>query len=173
MRPVDIPTVEDSSINALMAREVLTRANAMNRSPVVEDGAEALRFLRQGGRYATAPRPDLILLDLSLPRINGREFLAGVKSDASLKLIPVVVLTTSAAEEDVLKAYGLHANCYITKPGGFPNLSIAITSMPDFWLPVVSLPPRSAAHVRQDSMRIGPGGDESPPPGGASPRVPG
>ncbi len=167
MRPVDILMVEDSSIDALRAREVLTRANPMNRSPVVEDGAEAPRLLRQEGRHATAPRPDLILLDLNLPRLDGREVLAEVKNDEGLKLIPVVVLSTSAAVEDLLKTYRLPANCCITKPVGFPKLSQAIKSMHDFWFAVVSLPPPSVKHVRQNSLRTSPGGEESPPPGGA------
>lgn len=111
-----------------------------NRLWVVEDGVEALDFLRRQGRHADAPRPDLILLDLNLPRKDGRQVLKEIKNDDSLKRIPVVVLTTSKSEEDVLRAYNLHANCYITKPVDFNRFMEVVKSIENFWLTVVRLP---------------------------------
>jgi two-component system, chemotaxis family, response regulator Rcp1 len=111
-----------------------------NRLSVVEDGVEAMEFLRRQGRHANAPRPDLILLDLNLPRKDGRQVLKEVKADDSLKRIPVVILTTSKNEEDVLRAYDLHANCYITKPVDFNRFMEVVKSVEEFWLTVVRLP---------------------------------
>jgi two-component system response regulator len=108
---------------------------------VVEDGVAAMAFLRQAGKYAGAPRPDLILLDLNLPGKDGREVLAEIKTDERLKHIPVVILTTSRDEQDVLKAYGLHANCYITKPVDFGQFLEVVKSIEHFWVTVVTLPP--------------------------------
>ena len=111
-----------------------------NRLSVVGDGVEALKFLRREGKYTDAPRPDLILLDLNLPKKDGREVLADIKADESLRRIPVVVLTTSQAEQDILKAYNLHANCYITKPVDLEQFIKVVKSIEDFWLTVVKLP---------------------------------
>jgi two-component system response regulator len=108
----------------------------------VEDGAAALAFLRRQGQYAMSPRPDIILLDLNLPRKSGQEVLAEMKADEDLKSIPVVILTTSKAEEDVIKTYGLHANCYITKPVGFTSFVEVVHAIENFWFGVVTLPPR-------------------------------
>jgi len=139
--PIVILMVEDSPTDVLITREALNHAKVINNLHVVEDGVEAMAFLRKEGKYANAPRPDLILLDLNLPRKNGQEVLAEVKGDESLKLIPVVVLTTSKAEEDIVKAYGLHANCYITKPVDFANFAEVVRSIREFWFAVVTLPP--------------------------------
>jgi two-component system response regulator len=138
--PAEILLVEDSPSDVLMTREALQSAKVLNNLHVVEDGVEGLAFLRQEGKYADAPRPHLVLLDLNLPRKTGREVLAEIKSDPKLRFIPVVVLTTSKAEEDVLQSYGLHANCYVTKPVDFEAFSIVIRSIEKFWFTVVTLP---------------------------------
>jgi two-component system response regulator len=114
----------------------------LNNLHVTGDGVEALAFLRRQGRYAGSPEPDLILLDLNLPKKDGREVLAEIKDDTRLKAIPVVILTTSKAEEDVVKAYGLHANCYITKPVDFFRFTDVVQSIEHFWFSVVTLPPK-------------------------------
>ncbi|MFN8595169.1 MAG: response regulator [Anaerolineae bacterium] len=139
-RIIDILLVEDSPADVLITREALAEAKLLNTIHVVENGVEALEFLHQQGQYATVPRPDLILLDLNLPRKNGREVLAEIKADERLKSIPVVVLTTSRAEEDVLKSYNLHANCYVVKPVEFDNFVKAVQSIRQFWFTVVTLP---------------------------------
>jgi CheY-like chemotaxis protein len=130
--------VEDSPSDVLMVREAL--AKLLNRLHVVEDGVEAMAFLNRRGKYAGAARPDLILLDLNLPKMDGRQVLAEIKDHPELKTIPVVVLTTSSAEEDVLKSYGLHANCYVTKPVEFQKFTAVIRSLANFWFTVVTLP---------------------------------
>jgi len=140
--PIEILMVEDSPSDALLAREALTQAKVWNRLHVVEDGVEALAFLRCEGLYAHAPRPHLILLDINLPRKDGREVLAEIKADVDLRTIPVVVLTTSKAENDILKAYGLHANCYIVKPVDFQQFIEVVQSIEHFWFTVVALPYR-------------------------------
>lgn len=140
-RPIEILLVEDSDADVLMTREALSFSKVLNALHVVQDGVEAMEFLRRGGRYAGVPRPDLILLDLNLPRKDGREVLAELKGDKRLSLIPVVVLTTSRAEEDVLRAYGLHAACYVTKPVDFPSFAQVVQSIEMFWFSVVTLPP--------------------------------
>ena len=140
LRPINILLVEDSPTDVLITREALESAKVINNLQVAEDGVEALAILRREGRYAQTPRPDLILLDLNLPRKNGQEVLQEVKNDPNLKMIPVVVLTTSKAEEDVLKAYGHHANCYITKPVDFVEFAGVIKSIERFWFAVVTLP---------------------------------
>jgi CheY-like chemotaxis protein len=122
--------------------EALKEGKVSNRLSVAYDGVEALAFLRREGKYAEAPRPDLILLDLNLPRKDGREVLAEIKKDESLRRIPVVVLTTSKAEEDVLRSYDLHASCYITKPVDLDQFINVVKSIDDFWLSVVKLPPQ-------------------------------
>jgi len=136
--------VEDSPIDVLMAREALQQAKVLNNLSVTENGVEALAFLRRENQYAGAPRPDLILLDLNMPRKDGREVLQELKADPDLKYIPVVVLTTSKAEEDIVKSYGLHANCYITKPVDFERFVAVVQTIQDFWFTVVTLPPREA-----------------------------
>ena len=140
VRPIEILLVEDSPSDARLTIAALKNAKVGNRVSHVEDGVQALEFLRRQGRYAEAPRPDLIMLDLNLPRKDGREVLADLKSDPALKMIPVVVLTSSKAEEDVLKSYELHANCYITKPVDFTQFLEIVKSVQHFWLTVVALP---------------------------------
>jgi len=139
-RPIEILLVEDSSTDVLLAEEALELAKMRNNLSVVKDGVEAMAYLRKEGVYATVRRPDLILLDLNLPRKDGREVLAEVKADIHLKFIPVVVLTTSRAQEDVLRAYGLHANCYITKPVDFEQFINVVRAIDQFWFTVVTLP---------------------------------
>ncbi len=140
LKPIEILMVEDSPTDVLVTQEALEQAKVRNRLHVVEDGVEAMAFLRKEGQYAQAPRPDLILLDLNLPRKDGREVLADIKADERLKTIPVVILTTSHAEEDILKAYGLHANCYITKPVDFARFIEVVRAIEHFWFTVVTLP---------------------------------
>jgi len=142
-KPIEILMVEDSPSDCLITREALASAKVLNNLHVAGDGVEALAFLRRQGRYAGSPEPDLILLDLNLPRKDGREVLAEIKDDTRLKAIPVVILTTSKAEEDVVKAYGLHANCYITKPVDFFRFTDVVQSIEHFWFSVVTLPPKS------------------------------
>ena len=142
IRPVEILLVEDSPADVLMTREAFEQARLVNTLHVVDDGEQALAFLRQEGMYASSPRPDLILLDLNLPRKNGVEVLEEIKSDPQLQSIPVVILTTSHTEQDILSSYGLHANCYIVKPVGFEKFFKAIQSIQDFWFSVVTLPTR-------------------------------
>ena len=137
---VEILLVEDSPSDAEITIEALREAKVRNNLSIVEDGVEALEFLRRQGKYSEAPRPDLILLDLNLPRKDGREVLAEVKSDDNLKTIPVVVMTTSRAEQDVLQAYKYHANCYITKPVDFEQFLSVVHSIESFWLMLVTLP---------------------------------
>ena len=138
--PAEILLVEDSPTDVLMTREALKAAKVVNNLHVVEDGVEAMAFLRQQGKYAGSTRPHLVLLDLNLPKKSGREVLAEIKEDASLKVIPVVVLTTSSAEKDVLQSYGLHANCYITKPIDFGTFASVIQTIESFWFAIVTLP---------------------------------
>lgn len=140
VKPIELLLVEDSEPDVRLTMEALHEAKVKNRLWVVEDGVEALEFLRQQGRFADAPRPDLVLLDLNLPRKDGRQVLKEMKNDESLKRIPVVVLTTSKSEEDVFRAYDLHANCYITKPVDFHRFMEVVKSIEDFWLTVVTLP---------------------------------
>ena len=128
--------------DAEYAQEALKDGRVHNTMYVVEDGVEAMDFLHRQGKHANAPRPDIILLDLNLPRKDGREVLAEVKEDPKLKRIPVVILTTSTAEEDILKSYDLHANCYITKPVGLEQFLTVVKSINGFWLQVVTLPPK-------------------------------
>ena len=142
VRPIEILLVEDSPSDAEFTAEALKEAKVRNHLSLVEDGVQAMEFLRRQGRYTKAPRPDLIMLDLNLPRKDGREVLSELKADEKLKMIPVVVLTTSRAEEDVLRAYQLHANCYITKPVDFQQFLSVVRAIESFWLFVVTLPPR-------------------------------
>ena len=140
VKPIELLLVEDSEPDVRLTIEALREARVKNRLWVVEDGVEAIDFLRRQNRHADAPRPDLILLDLNLPRKDGRQVLKEIKADDSLKRIPVVVLTTSKSEEDVLRAYNLHANCYITKPVDFNRFMEVVKSIETFWLTVVRLP---------------------------------
>ncbi len=137
---VDILLVEDNAADVRLTEEALREGKVKTRLSVARDGVEALAFLRREGAFAQAPRPDLILLDLNLPRKDGREVLAEVKADAALRVIPVVVLTTSSAEADVSRSYSLHANCYITKPVDLEQFVSVVKSIDDFWLTVVRLP---------------------------------
>ncbi|GAA3438237.1 response regulator [Kutzneria kofuensis] len=137
---VDVLLVEDDPGDVLMTREAFEHHKLRNKLHVVADGVEALQFLRREGEYADAPRPGLVLLDLNLPRKDGREVLAEIKSDESLRSIPVVVLTTSEAEEDILRSYDLHANAYVTKPVDFDRFIDVIRQIDDFFVTVVKLP---------------------------------
>ncbi len=140
LRNVVILLVEDNPGDIRLTEEALKEGKVRNSLHVVMDGEEAMAFLRNEGEYTDAPRPDLILLDLNLPRKDGREVLAEIKDDDDLKCIPVVVLTTSQAEEDVARTYNLHANCYITKPVDLEQFLNVVRSIEDFWLSVVKLP---------------------------------
>jgi CheY-like chemotaxis protein len=139
---VEILLVEDNAGDVRLTREALKEGRIRNRLHVVSDGEHALRFLRKQDEYADAPRPDLILLDLNLPRLDGREVLTDIKNDPLLKQIPVVVLTSSRAEKDLLSAYDQHANCFITKPVGFEDFMEVVRSIESFWLSIVVLPPK-------------------------------
>jgi len=138
--PIEILLVEDNPGDARLTREALRDGKIYNNLYVVRDGVEAMAFLRKTGEYASAPRPDLILLDLNLPRKDGHEVLAEVKTDENLRRIPVVILTTSQAEEDIIKTYNLHVNCYITKPVDLDQFVKIVKSIEDFWLTIVKLP---------------------------------
>jgi two-component system, chemotaxis family, response regulator Rcp1 len=144
-RPIEIMMIEDSAGDVLLTREALKAAKVANHLNVASDGEQAMAFLRRQGSFADAPRPDLILLDLNLPRKDGREVLAEIRSDARLHLIPVVVLTSSKAEQDIVKMYELRANCYIVKPVDFQSLMEVVKSIECFWLTVVVLPPSGEA----------------------------
>ncbi len=141
-RQVEILLVEDDPGDVLMTREAFADYKLRNQLHVVNDGADALAFLRQEGEYEGKPRPDLVLLDLNLPRMDGREVLEAIKSDAELASIPVVVLTTSEAEDDVLRSYSLHANAYVTKPVDFERFIEVVRQIDDFFVTVVRLPRR-------------------------------
>jgi two-component system, chemotaxis family, response regulator Rcp1 len=140
-RPIEILLVEDSPSDTDLTLEALKDFKVRNNVSVVEDGVLALQFLRRQPPYTNAPRPDMIMLDLNLPRKDGREVLAEIKADDGLKTIPIVVLTTSRAEQDVLRAYQLNANCYINKPVDFNQFLDVVKSIETFWLFVVTLPP--------------------------------
>lgn len=139
-KPIEILLVEDSPSDAALTIEAFKAGKIANQLTLVEDGVEAMDFLRRRGNYADAKRPDLIMLDLNLPRKDGREVLAEIKSDDNLKIIPIIVLTTSRSDEDILKSYQLNANCYITKPVDFTHFINVVKSIEDFWLTVVTLP---------------------------------
>ena len=141
-RPIQILMVEDNPDDIELTVEALKDARVENFLSVVKDGEEALSYLRCQGKYPRAVRPDLILLDLNMPKKNGRDVLREIKNDPHLKRIPVVILTTSQAEDDILHTYDLHANCYITKPVDFNQFLKVVRSIEDFWLTVVKLPPR-------------------------------
>lgn len=143
--PIEILLVEDNPGDQDLTRNALQRAKVRNSLHIVEDGEEAMEFLHQEGEYANAPRPDVILLDLNLPRMDGREVLEEIKKDPNLMDIPVVVLTTSSAEQDILRSYRLHANCYITKPVDLEQFIEVVRSIQNFWLTVVKLPPHHSS----------------------------
>ena len=144
-RPVDILVIEDNPADARLTQEVLKEAKIPNNMHVARDGVEALAFLHREGKYSQAPRPDLILLDLNLPRKDGREVLAEIKADKDLGTIPVVVLSISRAEEDILLCYKLNANCYTTKPMDLLQFNNMVRSITQFWFSTVTLPPRVKA----------------------------
>jgi CheY-like chemotaxis protein len=141
-RPVEILLVEDNPGDVRLTIEALRESKVRNSLSVAKDGVEALAFLRREGTFASAVRPDLILLDLNLPRKDGRQVLSEIKSDPALRTIPVVILTTSRAEQDVLRSYELQANCYITKPVDLEQFMTVVKSIEDFWLAIVTLPRR-------------------------------
>ena len=139
--PIEILLVEDNPGDVRLTKEALKEGKVYSNLHTVKDGVEAMEFLRRQGKYKDVPRPDIILLDLNLPKKDGREVLEEIKTDNDLKRIPVVVLTTSKAEEDVLRTYNLHANCYVTKPVDLEKFMVVVKSIDVFWLTVVTLPP--------------------------------
>jgi CheY-like chemotaxis protein len=140
-RPVEILLVEDNPGDVGLTRETLKDSKLLNHISVVDDGVKAMAFLRLEGKYAKATRPDLILLDLNLPRKDGRQVLAEIKTNEQLRRIPVVVLTTSSAEQDILQTYNLHANCFITKPVDLDQFTAVVKAIEEFWFTIVKLPP--------------------------------
>ncbi len=140
VRPADFLLVEDNPGDVRLTQEALKSHKVQNNLHVATDGEEAMAFLRRQGKYANAPRPDIILLDLNLPKKDGREVLAEIKSDPNLKTIPVVIITSSEAEQDVIKSYNLNANCYVTKPVNLDQFIKVVQSVNDFWLTIVKLP---------------------------------
>jgi chemotaxis family two-component system response regulator Rcp1 len=141
--PIDVLLVEDSPGDVRLTKEALSEANRAIHLHVAVDGIEAMSFLRREGRHAAAPRPDLILLDLNLPKMDGREVLAQIKEDAQLKTIPTIILTTSEAEADITKSYQLQANCFLSKPVQLDAFESLVKSINDFWLTKAKLPPQS------------------------------
>lgn len=144
-RPIEILLVEDSPSDTHLTLEALLNLKLRNKLHIVDDGEQALAFLHRQGAYSTAPRPDLILLDLNLPRKDGREVLAEIKADEALKTIPVVVMTSSREEQDLARVYDLHANCCVIKPMDFDKFLEAVRAIEMFWLSVVALPPAQRA----------------------------
>lgn len=142
VKPVEVLLVEDDPGDVELTQEAMAESKLVAKLHVVENGVEALAFLRSEEPYTGQKRPDLILLDLNMPKMDGRTLLRELKADERLKLIPVVILTTSKAEEDIIKSYGLGANCYITKPVGLDQFTTVVSSIEDFWFTVVKLPPR-------------------------------
>ena len=143
---IDILVVEDNPGDARLIQEVLNDNKLFSTLFIVNDGVEAMEFLHNKGQFKTSPKPDLILLDLNLPKKDGREVLAEIKADEALKHIPVVIMTISQAEEDILKTYNLYANCYITKPIDLNQFIKVVKSIEDFWFSIVKLPPKSNGH---------------------------
>lgn len=141
-KPIEILLVEDNSADVRLAQEVLKESKLINRLWAVTDGEQATDFLRRQGAYADAIRPDLILLDLNLPGKDGRRVLAEIKADPDLRRIPAVIVTSSQAEEDIVKTYDLHANCYVTKPVDLDRFVQVVKSIEDFWVNIVKLPPK-------------------------------
>ena len=140
LHPIEILLVEDNPGDSRLAKEALKESKLKNNLYVAEDGVEAMNFLYKTGKYSKMPRPDLVILDLNLPKKDGREVLAEIKNDDNLKRIPVVILTISKAEEDIFKTYNLHANCYVTKPLDLDQFMKVVRSIEDFWLTIVKLP---------------------------------
>ncbi|MCD4737132.1 MAG: response regulator [Bacteroidales bacterium] len=140
-RSIEVLLIEDSPGDVRLTKEALKEGRILNNLHVVNDGVEAMSFLKKEGEYKSSTTPDLILLDLNMPKKDGREVLSEIKADPKLKSIPVVVLTTSSAEEDILKSYDLHANCYITKPVDLDQFIEVVKSINEFWLNIVKLPP--------------------------------
>lgn len=143
VEPVRILLVEDSETDVNLLREIMEESKLYNELDIVSDGVEAMKFLRREAPYKKAHRPHIILLDLNMPRMDGRETLERIRSDADLTDIPIVVLTSSAAEEDILKSYQLHANCYVTKPLDLDQFAKIVRAIEDFWFSVVRLPPKN------------------------------
>ena len=141
VKAIDVLLIEDNPGDVRLTQEALKEAKVCNKLTVAGDGVDGLAILRQEGKFAGAPRPDLILRDLNLPKKDGREVLAEVKADPDLRRIPVVILTSSKAEEDIVKAYDLNANCYVTKPVDLDEFMSVVKSIEDFWLGVVKLSP--------------------------------
>jgi len=139
--PVEILLAEDNPGDVTLTKKALEQGNIINNLHVANDGVEAIQFLRQEGEYADEPRPDLVLLDLNMPRKDGREVLEEIKGDEDLRRIPVVVMTSSEAEEDIVKSYDLHANAYLTKPIDYDGFLDIVRSIEEFWLTVVKMPP--------------------------------
>jgi CheY-like chemotaxis protein len=154
-KSIEVLLVEDNPGDVRLTKEALKEGRLLNNLFVVGDGVEALSFLRQQGKYAEAAQPDLILLDLNLPKKDGREVLAEIKGDCRLRRIPVVVLTTSSAEEDILRIYDLHANCFVTKPVDLEQFMRVIKSIEDFWVSVVKLPCESQHEQRPHQSLAG------------------
>jgi two-component system response regulator len=140
LHPIEILLVEDNPGDSRLAKEALKESKLKNNLYIAEDGVEAMNFLYKTGKYSKMPRPDLVILDLNLPKKDCREVLAEIKNDDNLKRIPVVILTISKAEEDILKTYNLHANCYVTKPLDLDQFMKVVRSIEDFWLTIVKLP---------------------------------
>ncbi len=140
MKPIEILLVEDNPGDARLTREALAQSKVRNNLSHARDGEEAMAFLRRQGTFGSAPTPDLVLLDLNLPRRDGREVLEDIKNDAALKHIPVVILTSSQAEEDIMRSYRLHANCFITKPVDLEQLTKVVQGIEQFWFTLVRLP---------------------------------
>ena len=141
IRPIEILLVEDNEGDVRLTKEALKEGKVKNNLQVAYDGFEALEYLKREGEYQDRVIPDLILLDLNLPRMDGRELLEKIKEDSDLRRIPVVILTTSKAEEDIVRTYDLHANCYITKPVDLEKFIVVVKSIEDFWMTIVKLPP--------------------------------
>ena len=148
-KPIEILLVEDNAADVRLTREAFDDAKVLNNLNVVGDGVEAMAYMRREGKYADATRPDLVLLDLNMPRKDGREVLAEVKGDPDLRRIPVVILTVSQSEEDVLKSYNLHANCYISKPVNLAQFLKVVESIESFWLTIVELPPNGKTPAKK------------------------
>ena len=151
IRQMEILMVEDNPTDVLLAKEALSNVKTVNYVHVAQDGIEAMEFLHQEGQFAKAPRPDLIFLDLNMPRKNGHEVLTEIKADAGLRSIPVLILTTSKATTDIVKAYACHANCYIIKPVDFDHFTLAIQSVQDFWFAVATLTSSELVEQRNGS----------------------
>lgn len=144
IQPIEILLVEDNPGDVRLTREALKGSKVYNNLQVISDGEEAIKYLKREGQYSSAPRPDLVLLDLNLPGRDGREILSEIKTSPELNTIPVVILTTSSAEQDIQKTYSLHANCYITKPLELEGFTEVVRSVEGFWLSIVKLPSRAA-----------------------------